>query len=266
MIRSDFHCHTVYCDGKDRPEAMVMSALAKGMTALGFSGHSYAPFDPGCIGMYPENEAKYRRQIKRLKKKYEGQIDIYCGVEQDIFSPAPEKPFDYSIGSVHYIKAGDGFFAVDDTPEILKDLCSRHFGGDIYALCSAYFETVYKVHEVTGCDIIGHFDLITKFNEDGSLFDTEDLRYISAWKAAADELLMAGVPFEINTGAMSRGYRKEPYPSVEIIKYINEKGGRFVLSGDAHRKEDLMYCFDAVEDMLAGLGITPLDPAEVIFK
>ena len=137
MIRSDFHCHTRYCDGKDSPADMVKSALEKGMTALGFSGHSCAPFDPGCPGMLPDSEAKYRREIKRLKKRYEGQISIYCGVEQDIFSPAPGKPFDYVIGSVHYIKAGDGLFAVDDTPEKLKELCDTHFGGDMYALCAA---------------------------------------------------------------------------------------------------------------------------------
>ena len=62
MIRSDFHCHTLYCDGKDSPEDMVRNALEKGLAAVGISGHSYAPFDPGCPGMTPENEAKYRRQ------------------------------------------------------------------------------------------------------------------------------------------------------------------------------------------------------------
>lgn len=266
MIRSDFHCHTLYCDGKDTPEDMVKSALEKGLSAIGLSGHSYAPFDPECIGMTPGNEAKYRREIGRLKKRYEGKIKVFCGVEQDIFSPAPKKPFDYSIGSVHYIKAGERLVAVDDTAEILMELRDGYFGGDIYALCAAYYETVSAVSAVTGCDIIGHFDLITKFNGDGSLFDTEDPRYRAAWTAAADELLKADIPFEINTGAMSRGYRKDPYPAQEIIKYISEKGGRFVLSSDAHRKEDLMFGFDIALEILKGLGVEPVDPLDVIGK
>ena len=264
MIRSDFHCHTLYCDGKDSPEDMVRSALEKGLAAVGISGHSYAPFDPGCPGMTPENEAKYRRQISKLKKKYEGQIRIFCGLEQDIFSPAPVKPFDYSIGSVHYLKTRDGYISVDDTIDILRRLRDGCFGGDIYALCSAYYETVSSVCKVTGCDIIGHFDLISKFNEDGSLFDAQDPRYRSAWMSAADELLKADVPFEVNTGAMSRGYRTEPYPSQEIIRYISGKGGRFVLSSDAHRKEDLTFGFERALEILNGLGIEPVDPLDLI--
>ncbi len=266
MIRSDFHCHTLFCDGKDSPEDMVRSALEKGLKAIGISGHSYAPFDPGCIGMTPENEAKYRRQISRLKKRYEGEILVFCGIEQDIFSPAPKNPFDYSIGSVHYLKAGDSYIAVDDKPEILTGLRDSYFSGDIYALCAAYYETVSRVHEVTGCDIIGHFDLISKFNEDGSLFDREDPRYRAAWMSAADVLLKAGVPFEVNTGAMSRGYRTEPYPASDIIRYIGEKGGSFVLSSDAHRKEDLTFGFDKALEMLNGLAVEPVDPLDVIGK
>ena len=86
------------------------------------------------------------------------------------------------------------------------------------------------------------------FNEDGSLFDTEDPRYIAAWKASADRLLKAGVPFEINTGAMSKGYRSEPYPAKPIRDYIRSGGGHFILSSDSHRTDTLCYAFDRYED------------------
>ena len=87
---------------------------------------------------------------------------------------------------MHYLKTGDSFVAVDDTAEILTDLRDSFFGGDIYALCAAYYETVSSVCKVTGCDIIGHFDLIRKFNEDGSLFDAQDPRYRAVWMSARD--------------------------------------------------------------------------------
>ena len=98
-----------------------------------------------------------------------------------------------------------------------------------------------------GMDIIGHFDLITKFYEGGALFDETEPRYIAASRAAADVLLKTGKPFEINTGAISRGYRTAPYPSLALRDYIRHKGGSFLLSSDSHAKESLCFQFAALE-------------------
>ena len=43
--KADLHTHTSFCDGKNSPEEMVRSAVEKGFDVLGFSGHSYTPFD-----------------------------------------------------------------------------------------------------------------------------------------------------------------------------------------------------------------------------
>ena len=98
--------------------------------------------------------------------------------------------------------------------------------------------------EVTQCDIIGHFDLITKFIEQEPAFDVNHPRYVKAWQKAADILLNSGKPFEINTGAISRGYRTEPYPSREIREYIRQHGGKMILSSDSHQKDTIAYRFD----------------------
>ena len=79
---------------------------------------------------------------------------------------------------------------------------------------------VSDIYNKTKCDIIGHFDLITKFNEGNALFDASDERYKSAAKAAAEALLKTPAVFEVNTGAMSRGYRDEPYPAKEILDML----------------------------------------------
>ena len=125
----------------------------------------------------------------------------------------------------------------------------KHFNKDIYALCEAYYKTVSDVVNKTSCDIIGHFDLISEFIEREPLFDTNHPRYVAAWRRAADELLKTGVPFEINTGAISRGYRSEPYPSGAMIDYIRERGGRFVLSSDAHSAENIGFRFEEYEEL-----------------
>ena len=99
----------------------------------------------------------------------------------------------------------------------------------------------------TACHIIGHLDLMTKFNEGGKLFDENHPRYVAAWKKAVDALLPKNIPFEINMGALARGYRSAPYPAAPIIQYIKEKGGKLILSGDAHSADALCYRFEDFE-------------------
>jgi len=71
------------------------------------------------------------------------------------------------------------------------------------------------------------------------LFDEKNERYIRAWQAAVDKLIEANIPFEINSGAISRGYRTTPYPSKDIMDYIIKKGGRFIYSSDSHNKDSI---------------------------
>ena len=107
----------------------------------------------------------------------------------------------------------------------------------------------------TNADIIGHFDLITKFNEGNRFFDEDNPRYISACNDALDSLLETGKPFEINTGAVSRGWRKSPYPSAKILEYIASHNGSVILSSDSHSKDTLMYKFAECEELAQNLGL-----------
>ena len=246
MINKDLHAHTTYCDGADSPERMVEAAIEKGLKTFGISGHSYTSFDTSYC-MSREAVPRYIAEMRWIRAKYFDRIHVLCGVEQDYYSEYPTDEFDYVIGSVHYLKLGEDYVPVDESPEILRAAADKYFGGDVYALCEEYYRTVAGAAERTGCDIIGHFDLITKFIEREPLFDTSHPRYVAAWQAAADKLLEAGVPFEINTGAISRGLRSEPYPAADIRAYIKERGGSFVLSSDAHKAENIAYAFESFE-------------------
>lgn len=248
MIDFDLHTHTTYCDGKNTPEEMVRSALKAGLSCLGFSGHGYAPYDTDAC-MTREGAAAYRAEIAALKEKYAGRITLLCGVEQDYWSEESTAPYDYVIGSVHYVKKDGELLCVDNTPEISQAAADEHFGGDWYAFAEAYFATVADVADRTHCQIIGHFDLISKFNEKCRFFDEAHPRYVAAWRAAADALLKTGVPFEINTGAMSRGWRTTAYPNAEMIDYIVRGGGRLLLSGDSHSDRTLRCGFERYEHL-----------------
>ena len=248
MIRRDYHVHTTFCDGKNTAEEMVLSAIALGMDEIGFSGHAHQPFDPDyCMSV--EGSAAYRREILRLKEKYAGKIKIYLGVEKDLFSDEDTDGLDYVIGSTHYFKFGDEYPAVDAGADFLADTIERHFGGDAIAMCEAYFENASKIGETIHPTVVGHFDLVTKYNTGGRFFDESDKRYVAAWQSAADKLLKTCRLFEINTGGMLRAGMTRPYPAPEIISYLRERGAHFILSSDSHRKDSLCLNFNEYENL-----------------
>lgn len=249
MVLVDKHMHTTFCDGNNTAEEMVVAAIEKGMTCVGLSGHSFTDFDDDFC-MSEENTKAYVAEVKRLKEKYKDQIEVQLGIEQDQFATYPADGYDYSIGSTHYICCEGEYIPLDWKAEIITDAADKYFDGDIYALCEQYFETEGNVIEATNADIIGHFDLVSKLNEKFNLFDEKNPRYVAAWQRAADKLLATGKPFEINTGGISRGYRSEPYPSLDMIEYIKERGGKFVLSSDSHSTETLCYDFDKYEKFI----------------
>ena len=243
----DLHMHTVFSDGKDTAEEMVLSAIGMGLDTVGISEHSPTDYDD--CGMKPETEPLYRAEMARLKDKYGDRITVLCGLERDYWSEITGE-YDYVIGSVHALKMPDGHHVtVDWTPDRLENWVCQYFGGDWYALAEAYYELEADVVRKTRCDIIGHFDLITKFNEKGHYFDENHPRYVAAWQKAADALLKTGKPFEINTGAMSRGWRTSPYPSEPIREYLKACGATQILSSDSHCRENIAYQFKNWTDL-----------------
>lgn len=253
MILEDFHVHTTFSDGVDAPEVMAETALRLGMTRLGFSDHGWAPYDTDCC--VPEGrQLEYCETVARLKRDYAGRLDILCGVERDFYGPESVGEYDYVIGSVHYLCLEGEYYTVDWKPETLTAAAERHFGGDLLAVAEEYYRNVAQVAERTGCDLIGHFDLVSKLNERYRLFDPAHPRYVSAWQSAAARLLETGKPFEINTGGMARGYRSVPYPAPDILAWLAKRGARFVLSSDAHDRRSLLYRFLNEERRARALG------------
>lgn len=253
MIDYDYHTHTAYCDGADTVEDMIKAAIDKKMSAIGFSGHSYTDFDKSwCMSV--ENTEKYKNEIALMKQKYKSRIKVLCGIEQDYYSNMTVYGYDYVIGSVHYIKVNNDYIPIDENEEILLSATKKYFENDIYSLIEMYYETLSNICIMTKCDIIAHFDLISKFNERFKLFDERNKRYITAYQLCVDKLLKFKKPFEINLGAIIRGYRSTAYPSAKIIEYIRDNGGSFILSSDSHSKNTLCYNFDFYEDRLLKLG------------
>lgn len=260
-IKANYHTHTTFCDGSDTAEDVVKEAIKKGFTHLGFSGH----IDPGVRMDFSE----YDKEIRRLQESYRGKIDILRGVELDnIYDPKAVQGVEYYIGSTHFIPVpgnevwertvengthletdpDSGLLGVDGSVETLHDKCRKYFSGDFYEMSARYFEFESLICERMNPAFIGHFDLITRFNdlskEDGGQFLQETSEnYLRPARKALDKLVKYGIPFEINCGAVNRGRKKEAYPRYELLKYMHEIGGEILISSDAHQKELLDGCF-----------------------
>ncbi len=245
----NFHTHTTYCDGKSTAEEMVQKAIELGLSELGFSGHSYTEFDlEPC--MTREGTELYKKEINALKEKHKDKIKILLGIEYDYHSDEPTENYDYILGSVHYLYKNGEYACIDYSREKQIETVNKYYNGDFYAYIEDYYKTVAELYNKTKCDIIGHFDLIKKYNGDGSLFDINHPRYIAAWKAAADAIIKTPAVIEVNTGGMARGHISEPYPSKEIIEYFKKNGKKVIYSSDCHNKDFLLFGYDEIKGIL----------------
>lgn len=251
-FRSCVHSHTNLCDGQNTPEEMVQAALAHGFVSFGFSGHGHSEFDR--FSMSGENELVYRQEVRRLQQVYGDRIEILLGVEHEAITPYPDFPYEYMLESLHYINYGGEKLAIDWSRERTIDNADRHFGGDHYAYCKAYFDACIAAYEHSPAQICGHLDLVTKFNEGFCLFDETDPRYLNAAKDAMAAAVERGMVLELNTGAISRGYRTAPYPSMDLLKHLKDLNGEIIVTSDCHNKDDLDCWYDEAPTLLRACG------------
>jgi len=253
MGLQNLHTHTTFCDGTQPPDVMIEAALQKGCDSLGFSDHSYVSFDLD-YSMTPETTLKYISEINALKTKHMGEIEIFLGIEQDYFTDEAVEGLDYRLGTVHHVKMEGVYVTIDAGARHQQMIVDEYFGGDYFALAETYFETKANVARKTNPDIIGHFDLIAKYNIANNLFDEMHTRYVNAALGAMDEILKDCKLFEVNTGAMYRFGKPEPYPSAFLLKELYRRGGEVILSSDSHDVQSLCHKFDEMRELLKTCG------------
>jgi len=246
-IRSNIHTHTNWSDGKDPMEQVIEAAISKGFHTIGISDHSYVPVVADyCIG--ETQEAEYRKKLEEMKAVYAGRIDVLAGIEFDFDGKIPEQQYDYIIGSVHNLNIGGTLYEVDHDPPHFEALL-KACGGDSLEVAKRYYASFAENILRWKPDVLGHFDLLTKFSM---------VEYSEHYWACAEEALEAMLPavkvVEVNTGAMSRGWRKEAYPADRILQKIRELGGRIMVSADSHQAQHVDYAFAETVERLRGLG------------
>lgn len=256
-LRTSVHVHTIFCDGSDDPAAMAAAAEQQGLGTLGFSVHGYVPQEK--FGLPPARMGEYCAEIHRLQAEYAGRLEILCGIELDTQTPLEQleqaKKLDYRIGSCHAVRDAAGrFWTVDDTPELFGEGIREGFDGDPMALALAYYEQFIPWVCALRPEIVGHLDLISKFNRNAEFFDEDTARYRSLCLEAVEAVLRADLVIEVNTGAVCRGWQDRPYPSALLLRRINEAGGRVTVTSDAHSAADLTFGFEKALALLRWVG------------
>ncbi len=252
-IQSNLHTHTVYCDGKNTPLEIVEKAMELGFRSIGFSGHSYNAFDGGCC-MSPTGTLAYRKEVLELREQYANRIDIFLGLENDGLVPYPTDGYDYIIGSVHCLLVNGKYHTIDNTHEQMRACIDEGFAGNALSMARAYYDLLVSYVTTDRSDIVGHFDVIEKRNGDGRYFDSQSPAYRRIALEALEAIAKTGKIFEVNTGSISRGFIKNPYPAPFLLQRLLELKAPIMLSSDAHVADRLDGQFDAVSAMLYEMG------------
>lgn len=236
---TNFHTHTNFCDGKNTPEEVVLAAIEKGFSTIGFSGHGYTPFDDRyCMADTPA----YIAEIRRLKPLYADQIQILLGVEEDAHYPLDKSNYDYSIGSSHYFLLNGKYYPIDSGYDYFREWITA-WDYNIPRLTENYYSHFCDYLRREKPTIIGHFDLITKFDEKYEHLFLENPEYNALAEKYTAIALESGSIFELNTGAISRGYRNTPYPAPNLLRLIKNAGSSVILSSDSHSVDTLDFGF-----------------------
>lgn len=250
----NLHQHCIFCDGKDTPEEVVLGAIEQGFDSIGFSSHSYMPWSTA-YSWKMEDTGAYRAEINALKAKYKGKLDIYCGVEVEFYSPGDFSGFDFLIGSVHCLTSPDGEILPFDRDAVtVRKLIHDHFDGDGMKFAKKYYQTLQQLPDRANFDILGHFDLITKHIEKHPFFDVNSKQYRNAAMEALEHLAGKIPYFEVNTGAIARGYRTTPYPMDFFLPELRRLGYGAVITSDCHDISKLAVGYELAEDMLKKAG------------
>ena len=255
---TNYHSHSHYCDGKGSPEAQVQGAIARGLRAFGFSSHCPVPFE-NKWSMKAERLEEYLAETRALRTQYEGQIELYVGLEvdfiPDMVGPSHFPTLDYCVGSVHYVGLNqyEQPWEIDGSSVEFLACLDTLYGGDIRVVIQKYYSIIRQMVATDPPPIVGHLDKIKMHNEARHLFDESESWYVEEVEQTLQTIAQAGIITEINT----RGNYKrdlELYPSPWIIRRMRELNIPICINSDSHRPEEITASFPLAFQVVKAAG------------
>src|SRR5699024_4467648 len=187
--------------------------------------------------------------IQSQKEKWANQgVHLKLGIEADFFPNGEEelsklitdKPWDYVIGSVHFVK-GWGF----DNPDAAY-LFKKENLMDLYKLHTSY---VCQSIESQLFDIVAHLDNLKVFS-----YRPDEQLLKDYYETVASTLKNNNVASEVNTGLSYRYPIKESCPSLIYLQTLANYHIPMTLSSDAHYPDDLGTNLDQAKGQLKKYG------------
>ncbi len=227
-LPADYHMHTPLCrHATGEPVDYARRAVELGLTEIGFSDHSpMLRNDFDNWRMRNDQLDEYVSKVRLAQKTFPQltirlalEVDYLPGHENWIRELAVRHPWDYFIGSVHYVSDSWDI----DNPAKLSEWKKR----DAFEVWSAYFDRLTLAAESKLFEIIGHADLPKKFGI-RPIQDCTPL-YEKFLNAAAS----AGCAIELNTAGLRKDC-KEIYPSRQMLQLASQKGVPITFGSDAH--------------------------------
>jgi len=171
------------------------------------------------------------------------EADHVAGAEERIEAVLAARPFDYVVGSVHFV--GEG--AIDQDR---WDVWEAE-GHDPDRVWSRYFEELASAASSGLYDILAHPDLVKVWGA-ARPGPERDPRFY--WEPAVEAIAAAGVAVEVSTAGLRKPV-DEIYPAAGFARLCVEAGVPFTLSSDAHVPEQVGYAYGEAVEFMTGLGI-----------
>jgi histidinol-phosphatase (PHP family) len=232
-----------YCrHAKGQLEPVIVAAIEAGFTHYGLSEHCpryreqdrYADESDLTPADLLTAFRAYADEAFSLRERYADRIQLIVGFETERLPPGDWAarmrelrglaPFEYVVGSVHDV---DGVY-VDYTPELTEQLAELLGGRD--ALHARYFDAVTDMVTTLKPEVVGHFDLVRKFDGPGASISRHAWPHI---EAALEAIAAAGSVLDVNCGAARRGL-SPVYPLPAILERAHAMGIGVTLGDDSH--------------------------------
>lgn len=250
---ADYHLHTPLCHhAVGEPLEYVAVARAGGLAEVGFSDHSpmpdLEPFDDwrmarADLPRYVDMVLAAREAAAPFPVRLGLECDFIPGQETWIEQLARMAPWDYLIGSVHYLAPG---WDVDNPKWLGRFTASETAVEEIWHL----YWRAYERCVASGLfDFVAHPDLPKKFG----FRPSGDLRrYYEPTIAAAAR---HGVAMEVSTAGLHKPVG-ELYPAQEFLTMMHAAGISVVISSDAHAPGEVGRDFDRAAAAVRAAGYT----------
>lgn len=247
-LPADYHMHTPLCrHASGEPAEYAAHAVKIGLTEIGFSDHSPMREDDfDNWRMRFDQLDEYVEKVRRVQKDFSGlsvklslEVDYLPGHEDWIRELTGRYPWDYLIGSVHYIS---DTWAVDN-PETLSKWKER----DPYEVWTIYFDRLTKAADSGLFEIIGHADLPKKFK----IYPKQDCTPL--FNRFLDTAQRKNVAIELNTAGLRKDCR-EIYPSRAFLQLAAQHKVPITFGSDAHAPAEVGSAFAEAIALARSIG------------